>query len=419
MRNNFYIILILIATVIFSSYFFKNNRDQSINWTFPYFSGAANYQNLFNWQISPSDFQIAKKLDYKSYQNYRHKKTKITITNTVNNYGYVLIVLIARNIFPHSGEINSVILFQILIHTIASIFIILYILKNNLQKFLFIILYASNPLIIHFVTFPFYYFWMFIPSLSLILINKRKDLVMISIPFITFLLLLSTFIRPTTIFLSVFIYIYAFFISIKTSNKLNIFLFGILFLFGVSIISNKGTKSLPFHTMFVGIGSYPNDFGINSNSDAEGFNYYKKITGLQISTDAISGNYKIDSIRQNYNNLLKSKYLEIYKIQPSLLYKNATLNFLQIFSFGYYTRSLCLSYISSIIGLIVLIILMFCKKWVYIAGIIFYSISYIFYFPPIPAYNFGVYLFLIIVIIDLTNNFNYKEKIYFFNKNHK
>jgi hypothetical protein len=413
LKNNFLLIIILILSVIISSVIFKNNKDQSINWTFPYFSGAANYQNLFDWQISPSDFEIAKKLNYTTYKNYKHKKSKITVQNTVNNYGYVLIVLFARNLFPQLSEINSVILFQVLVHLIISIIIILFILKSSYQKFLFIVLYSSNPLIIHFVTFPFYYFWLFIPSLSLILIIKRKDCVKNTIPIITLFLLLSTLIRPTTILLSLFVYIYAFFTTFEKQSKIIIFLSGFTFLLGLLIIKNKSTTTMPFHTMYVGIGSYPNNFGISSNSDAEGFIYYKKLTGIEISTDAISGNYRIDSIREKYNLLLKARYFEILKKDKFLIFKNGTLNFLQTFSFGYYTRSLLINYISSIIGFIFLIILIIFKKWVFILGISLYSITYILYFPPIPAYNFGVYLILIMAIIDLMTDLINKKVISF------
>ena len=404
MKNNFFIITFLVICVSFSSFLFQNNNDQSINWTFPYYSGAANHEKIFDWRISPSDFQIAKNLDYTTYKDYIHKKTKITVQNTVNNYGYVLIVLISRNIFPNLGEINSLILFQILIHLISSVIILLFLFEKHYQKILFIILYSANPLIIHFVTFPFYYFWLFIPSFSLIFIIKRKDSVKFIIPVITLFLLLSTLIRPTTIFLSFFVYVFSFFFNTEKQTKAIVFLFGIIFLLGLSIIKNKSTTSLPFHTMYVGIGSYPNDFEIFSNSDAEGFIYYKKLTGLEISTDAINGNYKIDSVRDKYNQLLKVRYLEILKKEPILIIKNATLNFLQIFSFGYYTKSLTVSYFSSLIGLFILITLVHFKKWIYIVGISLYSLSYVLYFPPIPAYNFGVYLMLVFAIIEVVTN---------------
>lgn len=403
MKNNFFIITFLIICVSISSFLFQNNNDQSINWTFPYYSGAANHENFFDWRISPSDFQIAKNLDYTTYKDYIHKKTRISVQNTVNNYGYVLIVLISRNIFPNLGEINGVILFQILVHLISSVIILLFLFEKNYEKILFIILYSANPLIIYFVTFPFYYFWLFIPSFSLLFIIKRKDSVKFIIPVITFFLLLSTLIRPTTIFLSFFVYLFSFFNTDK-QTKIIIFLSGIIFLFGLLIIKKKSTTTLPFHTMYVGIGSYPNDFEIFSNSDAEGFIYYKKLTGIEISTDAINGNYIVDSVRDKYNQLLKVRYLEILKKEPTLIIKNATLNFLQIFSFGYYTKSLIVSYFSSLIGLFILLTLVHFKKWIYIVGISLYSLSYVLYFPPIPAYNFGVYLMLIFALIEVVTN---------------
>lgn len=156
---------ILILCVVLSVALFSNKSTMGFNWTFPYFSGAANFEKLFDWKISPSDFENVKKIEdsfkLKNYIDFKHKKTDDLVLNTVNNYGYVLVAFASQNIFPFLGDLRGVIYFQLIVHIIISLFLINFILSSPLKKLFFILFYAANPLVIYFTTFPFYYFWMF------------------------------------------------------------------------------------------------------------------------------------------------------------------------------------------------------------------------------------------------------------------
>jgi hypothetical protein len=176
--------------ITISAFVFHNPNNQSINWTFPYFSGAANFSRLFDWRISPSDYDLGAKLSDQDYREYKHQKTRDVVEEIYNNYGYVLVVITATRLFPFLGDLQSVILFQVIVHLSISLFMIVLVLVSPFQRYGFLFLYAANPLVIYFVTFPYYYFWMFIPSTCFIIWWTRSDWRMYSLPtMLPFLLL--------------------------------------------------------------------------------------------------------------------------------------------------------------------------------------------------------------------------------------
>lgn len=401
LKNKYLLFFVTIFLNILSILMFKNDNIQSINWTFPYISGAANFDKVFDWKISPSDYKIAKSLTLNEYKNYKHKKTRVLVDNTVNNYGYVFVALISRKLFPFTGDINGIVLFQILTHISISLFLILFVFNNNLERFGFLFLYSINPLIIHFVTFPFYYFWMVIPSFLFIILIKmetwRNALIFIAIPIILFSLL----IRPTTIFLVIFFYFTAFFVAKSVLDKFRAILAFLLFTSSFFFISSFfKSNAAPWHTMYVGIGAYSNNLGINKLSDEEGYIYFQNRTGINIDTDPVNGNYSDLGIRQNYLEELKNKYLSISSEHPELILRNALFNFFQVFSIGFIVGKPVLLIPNMIIGLIIIFFLVYTKNFIYLAAIISSACSFFLFFPPIPAYNFSAYLLLTMAILN-------------------
>ena len=82
---------ILILCVVLSVALFSNKSTQGANWTFPYFSGAANFEKLFDWKISPSDFENVKKLEKSSKCVYF--LISKNLTNLPLNCGSILIAI--------------------------------------------------------------------------------------------------------------------------------------------------------------------------------------------------------------------------------------------------------------------------------------------------------------------------------------
>lgn len=388
-----FIFILMVTMVAVSLHFFSNAKHQSINWTFPYFSGAANFEEVFVWQISPSDFERAKLLTPAEYKKYRHKPTEDKITYSYNNYGYVLVAILSRNLFPFVGDLQGVIYLQILVHFFSCFFLICITLKTRTQRLGFIFLYAANPLVIHFVTFPFYYYWLFLPSFVFaIFILKpewRRWCVFAAIP----LLLFSHLIRPTSIFLAGCAFIIAVRLATRVLEKFLASTALAVFTFSAFYVSTLFQGS-PWHTIYIGLGAYENNFGVSRMSDEQGFEYFRQKTGVLLSTNPISGNFIDNKIRERYMESVQMRYFEIAREAPEIIVRNAFLNVLQVFSVGHIVDRPKLSYLNSFIGLLVVCFLIFTKQKIWALGALLSAAGFVFYYPPIPAYNFGAYVLL-------------------------
>jgi len=371
-----------------------------INWTFPYFSGAANLNTFLKWEISVSDFNSVKSIfggayDLSEYKYYKHQRVHDTILNTTNNYGYVLVVWLSQKLFPYWGDIQGVVFLQIFVHIFASFFAIFCLIKKQVYRVIFIILYSANPLIIHFVTFPFYYFWMFIPSLLFASVVMRKEwmcyLLLLSVP----ILLLSVFIRPTTFFISILIFIYAFINFNDFRRRMLSVTLLVVFLLGVFFISKNSTAS-PWHTMYIGVGAYKNNLGVADLGDNRGYEYFLHQTGVLINTDAVSGNYNDPEVRGVYMQSLKERYLDMIFEDPFQLIKNAIENGVKVFTIGYLVRYPNLSWLVNIQGILFIAFLIYLRQYVWFLAVLSTAIGFFWYFPPVPAYNFGAYVLLVL-----------------------
>ena len=151
--------------------------------------------------------------------------------------------------------------------------------------------------------------------------------------------------------------------------------------------------------MYVGLGAYPNNVGIDNLDDAQGYNYFESKTGIKIDTNAITGNWNNTEIQNSYQLILKGRYFEIVSENPVLFVKNAIMNLLQVFSVGYIVDRPILTYVNTFLGFIVLVFLIYTKQFFTIIAIFANTISFVWYFPPIPAYNFATYLLLVVGVL--------------------
>jgi hypothetical protein len=401
--------LFSVVLIILSALTFQNETNQGFNWTYPYFSGAANFEKIFDWQISPTDYGNAAKLSDQEYRKYKHNKTGNTIKSINNFYGYVLIALVSMTLFPMMGDLNGVILLQIIIHTGVSLFLILKLFETRLLQWGFLILYAANPLILHFVTFPIYFFWSCIPGLMFIVLWLKPDWRKILIPLFLPISLLALMIRPTTLFLCIYIFAIAIFLS-KTRRERIIFLFWmVLFFIGSASIQSQSTRT-PWHTMYIGLGAYSNVYGVNRLSDNEAYQLFYNKTGIAIDTNSVNGNYNDPTTRNQYDRVLRERYFQIVTEHPLSIIKNISLNAIRVFSIGYIVDRPWLNRGMLIFGVLVALFLVVTQQWVWIIGVVAASIGYVLYFPPIPAYHFGAYSLLVFgslsgiqLLIDMKN----------------
>jgi hypothetical protein len=376
---------LLAAAIIAAGLVFKNPEAQALNWSFPYFSGAANMDTLGEWRISPSDYAAVRDLTPAEYREYRHQASDETIAYSFNNYGYVLVVAAARTLFSWMGEANAVVALQMAMHVILSLTVVA-LLVGRVPRIAFILLFAINPVVLRFVTFPYYYFWTVVPCALLAIVWLRRERVGSWIVPIALALYLSYLVRPPVLFVCLLIFAVAFRPGQRIVTLAAAAVFALLVLF-----VNVQTYSSPWHTAYVGVGAYSNPFGINGPFDENGYSYYKSVTGVQVDTNPMNGSFQTAAARDDYWRVLRARYLEIAKDKPLLLARNAALNTAEAFALGYDANRRWVTLASAAAGLIMIILIVISRAWIWGIGIFCYAAAFTPYFPPIPAYLFGAY----------------------------
>jgi hypothetical protein len=163
--------------------------------------------------------------------------------------------------------------------------------------------------------------------------------------------------------------------------------------------------------MYTGIGAYANNSEVNALSDDEAYLYFKTKTGYEIDTHSLSGNWTDQSFRLFYGDVIKHRYLEIVNANPLLILKNAILNTLQSFSIGYIVNHPILNILSAFFGALVVSVLLYTRQYYFLLAILASSASFVWYFPPIPAYNFAAYMLIAIGLLKSLDKFLYKHDV--------
>lgn len=384
------------ATVIgLSLWLFQAPKNQGLNWTFPYFSGAANLSESFEWRISPSDYDTVSSLSDAEYRLYKHRETPDTVWSNSNSYGYVLVAFASQQLLPWLGDLEAAIALQAAVHFATSMFLIVAVMQTRFQRVGLLVLYAANPVVLHFVSLPMYYFWMFIPGCALVVLRFRREWTTLTLAIATPLMLFSLWVRPTTLFLAAFVYCLAALQARDLRSRSVVAAAVVVFVLGVSVIYSGGSRAL-WHTAYTGLGAYENPFGPAGLRDEDSYEFFESQTGVKIDTNAVRGNFNDPLVRGQMDELLKNRYLEIVRTDPLLILRNALLNVLQLFSPGHDPDRPFVTAACTVVGACVLLLLVMAKQWVWILGVLSVSVGYVLYFPPIAAYHFGAYLVLVV-----------------------
>jgi len=403
-KNSFLIAILVFISVFGIGHFLDKGKMMIPEFTVPYFSGAALLHHGEGWKFNLNEVDSIHKFlsisdkneSEKKINSYRFDSNQMESRSySINQPGYLYIVWFAGNIFRWTGDIGGVKLFQLLIHAIISI-ILLLLLKIKRDRLIFFFLYVINPLIIYYALYPFYYFWEIIPSaiLTYLFLSKRK--VSFSILILLALILAFNFhIRSTVLVISLLLLLYA-------GRHLSIIKQGIaIAVFFICLVGMKSqsTDKHPGHIMYTALGAYPNSF-VKGFSDTISWNAYRNSNGTNYTYLTKPEMYDPE-VFFGESKWCLNEYLKISKAEPLMLIRNATLNFFQSFSFGYFRASLALSYLSAFIGSIFFTVLFVRKKFYSMAAIIAASCTFSFYLPPLPIYLYGSYLLILIAVMDL------------------
>lgn len=376
-------------------FLFLPDRGQSPVYSLQYFSGIDYIKVGKGWFFDASLINDFKSIHGWGIYLYRFKSIHPDIIPySINNTGLVYITWLLGKIFFFVGPIGALLLGQVILHILITIYTAEKILTKN-SRLLFYLFYGVNPIVIKMVVFPYYYFWTFIPSLVFIIISEKSSFKPnIFFQFLIAILLVIAFgTRSTVIFTILLIFLFLliqkrikFFIPLIVSFVLIFFLYNKYFSFSKNYH--------PWHTAYIGLGAYPNPYGIKIASDDEGTDYFYSVTGKQLS-NSIKGNYYDENNLKEYNKVLKERDFYILKSNPYIFIRNGILNYLQSFTFGtIVNRGYYINYLLSLIGFMVLIFLVFKKEFWGILAISSATLSFCLFYPPIIAYMFGGIFFV-------------------------
>jgi hypothetical protein len=151
--------------------------------------------------------------------------------------------------------------------------------------------------------------------------------------------------------------------------------------------------------MYIGVGAYPNPYGIQLSDDS-GYQLYEMRFGETLSA-SLGGNLYLPEVYKTYRVLTKEVVLKQVQERPLLYLRNAVTNFAAAFSSGYINRAPSyVNYLSALLGVLLLWLLLRRDRYIVLA-IALISATYCLYYPPIPAYMYGNYLLLVAGIASM------------------
>ncbi|MFN8165168.1 MAG: hypothetical protein U0X76_03090 [Bacteroidia bacterium] len=397
---NFLLLTILVSLV---ALLVDRGKIMTPEITTPYFSAAALPVTGQGWEFNVNEAAALKKVNEianaderrKAINNFRFSDQREQVrTYSLNQPGLVWCIKVARMLFGFAGDILALKLLQLLIHILASFFILKK-LNTGKKRLLFLFLYVLNPFIIYLTIFPFYYFWQVIPSFLIIILMQNDRMQKVSV-IIFFAILFAAVcqIRITVLPVTLLILLFGF---SKLNWKVRIMALGV-FALAFYLLSPSYTSKHPGHVMYASLGAYPGS-PVRSFSDTTAFQDYSKATGINYSYQTTPGMYDAEVImgeaKWGYE-----QFVKFAKDHPFIILRNAALNFFEGFSAGYITKSLSLTYLSAFIGCCFFYYLIRRKQWKSIVLIITSFSAYFLYLAPVPIYLYGTYVLLVFGLLS-------------------
>ena len=368
---------------------FKNTRMQHPIWVVPYTSGAANWSVGQPWKVAIGDDVIYRQKSIEErwvdVAQSSPDSSKL-IEFTAHDEGWMWVLWSTRKIFPFLSDLQGVVLLAVILHLVFSA-LILNRLNPGWQRYLFTFIFICNPITLHLVTFPYYYYWQAFPSLLAIIIWQYRDKINIwYLPGLALFLALCVAVRPNVIFISLLVLALALYFIRHWVTYLSVVLFALCFLYIPKV--NK----MFWHTVYAGLGAYPNNSGLYL-SDESSYASYKNKTGVTLDT-TLGANYYNLQVRDDYNQYLKKESIEYIKTHPIQSIKNIILN-LSIGIFSPYKpgSSSWIYYVQAFLGLIFLTGLIWLRQWPTLIGLGLSLGCIALIYPPIAAYVVGSLVF--------------------------
>ncbi|MSR71966.1 MAG: GtrA family protein [Opitutales bacterium] len=368
---------------------FHNKLMQHPIWVVPYTSGAANWSVGQPWKVAIGDDIIYKQKTIE--ERWSDVATPAVppvrlVEFSAHDEGWMWVLWFTRKIFPFLSDLKGAVALAIIIHLGLSC-VILNHLDSGISRYIFTVIFICNPLIIFYLTLPYYYFWQAFPSLLAVIVWLYREKIRVwQTPLIALFLALCVAIRPNTIFISFAILLLVIYFRRHWMNYVSLVLFTVCFCF------IPKTNKIPWHTVYAGLGAYPNNSSLYL-SDESPYASFRKQTGISLNT-AFGENYYNLKIREEYNQHLKNESLEYIKNHPVQSLKNVILN-LSIGIFSPYKPGLApwIYYLQAVLGLIFLTALIWLRQWPVLIGLGLSLGCIALIYPPIAAYIIGSLVF--------------------------
>ncbi len=385
---------------------FGTDRTMSPVWYGPYLSSALNAEWGGEFRVNLGEVVAFREMSPLQQENYRFARTDELQPYNHNPLGFTYAVIAAKAMFPALPDARAIEAFQLLVHVVLSLSVIA-LLRLRSHRVLFLLCYAVNPVVIHFVTLPYYYFYQALPSLGIAALLLRRDRWREAVP--TWLIvafgalcaaLAITFLmRPTTIAAIALFFGLAWTVQRKWLVIAGFTLFATVV--GTGYVASE--KNF-WHTAYVGVGAYPNAH-VQGLSDDKGYELYHDRTGVVLNA-SLGGNYYEHDVIARYGEITRREYLRILQDDWPRLLRNAAVNFLQGFSIGYMSgQPPWVQYAIAGSGAVFLMLLLATRQFWLAAALAVTCATFTPYYPPIPAYMYGAYLLLVLGLIGIVQRF--------------
>ena len=397
----FFFIIILLSCALFNT-----SASQSYVWLGPFYSAAANHKFGQALHVDTREVREFGDMDVAERAAYRFKKSDTTEPYLANDVGFVYLIIIAKTLFFWLSDQMAIEALQMFVHGIISV-IILFLLPGPSARLTFFLLYAINPVIIYYVTFPYYYFWQALPSFAVIyFLQMRRHLrTLDNVSFLLISLILGIIIvaRPPVILLVLFFYLS----SLVIFNQKKLIILGISLTFCIAYLLFAPNERNPWHTVYVGIGGYTNPYGLEMLSDNYGYKLFKDKTGTKLNP-SVGGNYYDSKVIRKYSEVTKDVTLEYIKNDPWIFVRNALLNIFQSYSVGYVNEApRWVHYTAAFIGFIAVLCLLYSRQFIPFLAVGLASGGFTLYYPPIQAYMYGAFILLVVGAIQFFHHIGF------------
>ena len=177
---------------------------------------------------------------------------------------------------PFIGDISMIIIGNTVIH-VCVCFVYWKLNPNFFKRTLFTLFYFLNPLIVVLYTFPYYYYLTVLPSAAAIYIYQNNFDIRLRTYLAIFLVLFFTIlVRPP---ITPGILCLCLIIALFRNNFRNWIIFASMVVLVALFFINNQLIFGPWHTIYIGVGAYPNAFDILL-TDQSTNDFYNKLFKL-------------------------------------------------------------------------------------------------------------------------------------------